>query len=688
MKTEPEPQPARIARCSEVGGADSPTPEPSGIGTDRGQRIGVGRLALSAYELQRREPMLVAAFVLYLCFAVTAPVFPTLGNAENILRQTAPILLLGLGITMVVLVGGIDLSVGSVVLASATAAGVVLVNGLPSVVAMLAAVGVGAGVGAANAGMIEALRISPVIVTLGSMIAVRGLALLALGEHSSWITVNAPAFNLLARSRVLGFPVDAAAVLALTLLVWIALTRTVYGRRLYAIGDNELAARLCGVPVPLYRASAYVVCGAFAGLGGILFAARTSIVSPSIGVGLEFYAIAVVALGAGGLPSGRIKAGETAVGALILMMVFNYMTIRGIPGTWQTTATGFLLLGAMVVGRIMQGGGAGEAAVGLEATAQARLGRFSRTLSRNAVIAATGILAIVFSAINPRFPTIANVETLVEQNTALAIVAVGAMFGIASRCVDISPGSVLALGAVATALTYQSTGDVPLALAAGIAACLAVYAINGLVVARLGLDPLIVTLAAWIWARGLAISLTHARTIPFNLDFVDFMNKPLVAGFGPGPVMMVLAFCVGWIALARLPLGMRVYALGNDPRMLRQAGVSDSLTRFQVLILMGCFTAAGMIVMLGRLGAAAPTAGFGLELDAIVAVVIGGASFRGGEGRLRDTAVGVAFLAVLNNGLSGLQMGDAGFFLIKGGAILAALTLRAATRFIPDRVAT
>jgi ribose/xylose/arabinose/galactoside ABC-type transport system permease subunit len=95
-----------------------------------------------------------------------------------------------------------------------------------------------------------------------------------------------------------------------------------------------------------------------------------------------------------------------------------------------------------------------------------------------------------------------------------------------------------------------------------------------------------------------------------------------------------------------------------------------------------------MLVMLGRLGAAAPTAGFGLELDAIVAVIIGGASFRGGTGRLRDTAIGVAFLAILNNGLSGLQMGDAQFLLIKGSVILAALTLRALTQMYFSRGVT
>ena len=662
---------------------------PAPLADRKGQSAALNGVAAAIVAFARREPMLIAAVVLFAAFAFTSPVFGSLGNAENILRQTAPVLLLGLGMTFVVLIGGIDLSVGSVVIASSAAAGIVLLSGMPSSVAMIAAVAVGAAVGGVNGLLVEALRISPVIVTLGSMIAVRGVALVVLGEYNSWITIKAPTFDALASARVLGLPADAVIVLLLTGVTWLFLTRTIAGRRLYAVGDNERAARLSGLPIRLYRAVAYVVCGAFAGLAGILFAARTGIVSPSIGVGMEFFAIAVVALGAGGLPAGRVKVGETLIGALILMMVFNYMTIRGIPGTWQTTATGFLLLAAMVAGRIVQGRGTSDAAVGLEAAALAEPGRFARGLGRNAIIIATLVLAVAFAIINPRFATLANVVTLIEQNTTLAIVAVGAMIGIVSRCVDISPGSVVALGAVAAALALQAGWGMPAAILVGVAACLAVYALNGLVVGKLGLDPLIVTLAAWIWARGLAVSLTNARTLPFNLDFVGFMNAPLVAGFTPGAVLMVAAFVAGWVVLTRLPIGIRLYALGNDPRMLRQAGVNDSATRLKVLLIMGGFTATGMLVMLGRFGAAAPTAGFGLELDAIVAVVVGGTSFRGGEGRLRDTAIGVIFLSVLNSGLSGLQMGDAGFFLIKGSVILAALTLRSAARFLPaGRAAT
>jgi len=648
-------------------------------------RVGAAFAAAAAGLLGvlREAPMVAAGVLLFAGFAATSSVFPTAANAENILRQAAPTLILGIGMALVVLIGGIDLSVGSVVIASATTAGIALQAQVPDALAMLAAISIGASVGTINAVLTEGLGMSPVVVTLGTMIAVRGLALLALGAYHSWINIDAPAFNALALTRIAGMPIDALLAVALAIIAWVALRRTVYGRRLYAVGDNPLAARLCGLPIRRLRGAAYIACGALAGVGGIVAGARTGVVSPSIGIGQEFFAIAVVALGAGGLPAGRVKISETVVGALIVTMVFNYMTIRGIAATWQTTATGLLLLAAMVIGRLAQRHGANEVSVGIQAFGTTG-GSLARSLGRNAIAVATILLVALFAIINPRFATLPNLIALIEQNAAFAIVAVGALIGIVSRCVDISPGSVVALGAVVAALTLQAGFAAPAALLAGVLACLIVYGLNGLLVGRLRLEPLIVTLAAWIWARGLSVSLTGAHTIPFDAGFVKFMNTPIFAGFTPAVALVLVAFVLGWLVLTRLPIGMRLYSLGNDPRTLRQAGVDDGATRLLILLIMGCFTAAGMVVMLGRLGAAAPTAGFGLELDAIAAVVIGGASFRGGEGRLRDTAIGVAFLAVMNNGLSGLQMTDAGFFVIKGGTILAALVLRSTAGLLPQ----
>ena len=650
------------------------------------RRAGAAFAAAAAGTLGvlREAPMVAGGVLLFAGFAATSSVFPTAANAENILRQTAPTLVLGIGMALVVLIGGIDLSVGSVVIASATTAGIALQAHFPDALAMLAAISIGASVGTINAALTEGLGMSPVVVTLGTMIAVRGLALLALGAYHSWINIDAPAFNELALRRIAGLPVDVLLAVALAIIAWVALRWTVYGRRLYAVGDNPVTSRLCGLPIRRLRSATYIACGALAGVGGILAGARTGVVSPSIGIGQEFFAIAVVALGAGGLPAGRVKIGETVVGALIVTMVFNYMTIRGIAATWQTTATGLLLLAAMVIGRLAQRHGAGEVSVGIQAFGTTG-GSLARSLGRNAIAVATILLVALFAMINPRFATLPNLIALIEQNAAFAIVAVGALIGIISRCVDISPGSVVALGAVVAALTLQARFAAPAALLTGVLACLIVYGLNGLLVGRLRLEPLIVTLATWIWARGLSVSLTGAHTIPFDAGFVEFMNTPILAGFTPAAALVPVAFVLGWLVLTRLPIGMRLYSLGNDPRGLRQAGVDDRATRFLILLIMGCFTAAGMVVMLGRLGAAAPTAGFGLELDAIAAVVIGGASFRGGEGRLRDTAIGVAFLAVMNNGLSGLQMTDAGFFVIKGGTILAALVLRSTAGLLPQK---
>ena len=184
--------------------------------------------------------------------------------------------------------------------------------------------------------------------------------MLALARFNSWLEIKGPLFDQLARSTVLGIPLDALVAIAIAAVLWVVFARGVLGRAWAASGDSPVAARLAGLRVEALRGAAYVVSGALAGLAGVLVAARTGLISPSIGAGLEFFAIAVVAVGACGLPAGRVGVPHALVGTLILMAVFNYMTIRGVPGTWQTTVTGFLLLAAMLAGRLLQRGGPGD----------------------------------------------------------------------------------------------------------------------------------------------------------------------------------------------------------------------------------------------------------------------------------------------------------------------------------------
>jgi ribose/xylose/arabinose/galactoside ABC-type transport system permease subunit len=302
------------------------------------------------------------------------------------------------------------------------------------------------------------------------------------------------------------------------------------------------------------------------------------------------------------------------------------------------------------------------------------------TRSQVALAFAVAVLALLFAWLNAEFATLGNLSTLANQTTVLAVVAVGSTFAIISRNIDIAPASVITLAAVVVALALRAGwGSVP-ALAAGAAVTMAVYLLHGWLVARLGLDPLIVTLAGWIWARGLAVSLTDASTLPIRAGFVQALDTPVLFGLTPAVGVVVLVYVVGWVTLTRTRLGLYVRALGEDERALSARGVDPARWKLTVFAAMGATTAIAALLMIARLAAAAPTAGFGLELDAIVAVIIGGTSFRGGSGRLGNTVVGVVFIAVLDNGLSALQLGDATFQLLKGGGILAALLLDAAGR--------
>ena len=282
-------------------------------------------------------------------------------------------------------------------------------------------------------------------------------------------------------------------------------------------------------------------------------------------------------------------------------------------------------------------------------------------------------LIILFTALNPRFLTLANITTMLEQNSALLIVAVGMTFAIISRNIDLAPASIIALSGVLIGLVFSSTGSILLGIFVGFAGAIAVELLNAVLIVRGGINPLIVTLACWIWARGLAVSLTGANSIPIHDPLIDFISREVILGISPALVLALIVFLVGVFVLSRTRLGRYTYAIGSDERATVQAGVPTGKYKLIMFAMFGVLAGLATLVTVSRLGAAAPDAAYGLELDAIVAVIIGGNPFQGGEGNVRRTLIGALFIAVLNNGFGNLGMLDSQIAVYKGAAIILAL---------------
>ena len=292
----------------------------------------------------------------------------------------------------------------------------------------------------------------------------------------------------------------------------------------------------------------------------------------------------------------------------------------------------------------------------------------------------TIILIAVFAIVNDNFLTFSNFQNVLEQNAALAIVAVGITFIIISRMLDLSPGSVIALSGVVLGLFYQASNNIWIALAACMATAILIGIFNGSLIAKVNLNPVIVTLACYIWARGLALALTEKASIVIQNPFVGFMNTRWLGLVSPPMLLILLVYLVGAFLLNRTRLGRYTFAMGADDVATKEAGVRTDLYKIGIFIFSGILVGIASIVTLARMGASEPNAVFGLELDAIVAVIIGGNKLSGGEGSMKYTLFGVLFLALLNNGLSTMGLRDAYFFFYKGMVILVVLFIEVTTR--------
>lgn len=305
-----------------------------------GRRRGVRRGSLSRYGL------LAALLIVGSGLAVLEPLFLTPQNLVIVARQISINGILAVGVTYVLLTGGVDLSLGSVVaLAGVVAASFAQAEGVPLVVPVGLGVLTGLACGGVNGFLVAWGRVAPFIVTLGMMTAARGLALVLSGGRP--VSGLRPEFNRLGSGDWLGIPLPVLTLAFVTFLSWVFLRHFRPGRYIYAVGGNEEAARAAGIGVRRVKLLAYAICGALAGLAGVVLAARITTGQPNAGVGYELDAIAAVVIGGTSLSGGVGGVGGTIQGALLMGMINNALDLLNVSSYYQNILKGALIVGAV-----------------------------------------------------------------------------------------------------------------------------------------------------------------------------------------------------------------------------------------------------------------------------------------------------------------------------------------------------
>ncbi len=300
-----------------------------------------GKKAVSGEQLRaslEKGGILLVFALLFLLFSVLSAKFCTTANIFNIFKQVSHIAILAIGMTFVFLYGGMDLSAGANIFLGA-----------------VCAVGLCTAMGLLNGIIIEKLGINCVIVTLGSQLLIRGLALHIIAEYRQWIYVKNPAVLYLNTGTVLGMPVLLLLTAALYAVAYLVLSRSAFGRRVYAVGGNERAAHLCGLNTSRIKMLCYMISGLCAGVAGIVIASRLGMVNTTVGIGMEFDAVTAVVLGGCAVKGGEGNVLKTFVGALIVGMIANFMTLSGVNEHFQDAVLGGFILLAAVFNRFTLG---------------------------------------------------------------------------------------------------------------------------------------------------------------------------------------------------------------------------------------------------------------------------------------------------------------------------------------------
>ena len=324
----------------------------------------------AALALLLRLRTVLALVVVLAFFSVMAPNFLSAANFLIMFKHVAVIAILAVGMSFVILTGGIDLSVGSIAGLSGMIAGGLILNGLtlgafgvviyPSIgMVIVLTLGLGAVVGAVNGLLVTRLGVAPFIATLGMLYVARGAALLLSGGATFPNLTGRPelgnqGFQHLGAGTVLGLPVPVLILIVLAIAAAVLLSSTPFGRRIYAVGGNERAAVLSGVRVDRVKLAAYAISGFCAAMVGLIVASELVAAHPASGETFELSAIAAVVLGGASLAGGRGTILGAVVGACVIAVLGDGMVMMGVSEFWQMVIMGMVIVAAVVLDQLQK----------------------------------------------------------------------------------------------------------------------------------------------------------------------------------------------------------------------------------------------------------------------------------------------------------------------------------------------
>lgn len=296
---------------------------------------------------------LLGLAVIVVVFSVLSPTFLTSANVMNILQQSSINACVALGMTLVIISGGIDLSVGPVAAISAVASATMMVAGVPIFLAIPAGILIGTCAGAINGALVAYGGLQPFIVTLGTLSLYRAIALIYTGGNPVFGIPDA--FRGLFNGTIAGIPNAVVIVAILSLIIWVVLNKTPLGEYFLAVGGNEEASHIAGVPVARVKIAAYAISGALAATAGLILVGRLGAADPTLGNLWELDAIAAAAIGGASLMGGKGSVVGTLLGAIILGSLRNGLTLMNVQAFYQLLATGIIILVAMLIDRATRG---------------------------------------------------------------------------------------------------------------------------------------------------------------------------------------------------------------------------------------------------------------------------------------------------------------------------------------------